>query len=48
MSIERNPVTGGWDCSAMKFNRLITRHYLGYTKKEARSEFLEFLEELKS
>ena len=47
MSITKNRVTGAWDISDTKFNRLIHMTYMGYTKREAAQLFREYLKLLK-
>lgn len=47
MTIIKNGVTGAWDAADTKFNRLIRMTYYGYTKREARALFREYLKLLK-
>jgi len=46
MTVERT--IQGYRVSTIKFNRLVSMHYIGYTRKEAVEEFREFLKELKN
>lgn len=40
-------IHGAWRLSTVKFDRLVTRTYYFYTKREATEEFREYLKELK-
>lgn len=47
MIIEPMKTEGGWLCSDIIGNEYIKMRYIGYTKKEARALFREYLRELK-
>lgn len=46
MIIEPMKTEGGWICSDFIGNEYIKMRYIGYTKKEARQLFKEYLKEL--
>lgn len=39
MTIERNPITGAYQCSDIVAGRRVHRQYMGYTKREAMADF---------
>ena len=38
--VEPIPTSGGWLCCAMIDDQFVKRRYFGYTKAEARAEFI--------
>ena len=38
--VELIPTSGGWLCCAMIDDQFVKRRYFGYTKAEARAEFI--------
>lgn len=46
ISITRLFPSGAWECSAIHAGRLIRKVFYGYSKREARAEFLAELKHL--